>query len=99
MKTFLMKINVNACTLENSSHIFFSVSGKLLPGVFKKISTNQIPSPLVNFPVENFHLVNIGQKEGLSKEKQLMKLVGIFLVRIFWVAIFRGEFHGWEFLG
>ena len=35
MKIFLMKINVSACTLENSSHIFFSVPGKLPPGKFR----------------------------------------------------------------
>ena len=36
-KDFLMKINVNTCTLENSSHIFSPVSGKLPPGKFPKI--------------------------------------------------------------
>ena len=35
----------------------------------------------------------------LSEERQLMKWVEIFLVGIFWVAIFRGEFDGWEFPG
>ena len=40
--------------------------------------------------------------EGLSKERQLMKWVGILQVRIFWVAIFQQEvfqekIDGWEF--
>ena len=46
--------------------------------------------------------VNICQNEVLSEERQLMKWVGLFRVRIFWVGIFRGEFSraefdGWEF--
>ena len=53
---------------------------------------------------EVFTFVNICQNEGLSEERKLMKWVGIFLVRIFWVAIFRGvfsrgKFDGWEFVG
>ena len=35
MKIFLMKINVNACTLENSSHIFSSDNGSIM--VFQKM--------------------------------------------------------------
>ena len=45
--------------------------------------------------------MNICQNEVLSEERQLMKWVGIFRVKIFWVG-FRGEFSreefdGWEF--
>ena len=46
------------------------------------------------------------QNKVLSDERQLMKWMGIFQVRIFWVAIFRwgegvfqGEFDGWKFFG
>ena len=34
---------------------------------------------------------------ALSEERQLMKEVGIFQMGFFWVAIFRGDFDGWEF--
>ena len=42
---FLMKINVNACTLVNFLHIFSSVSGKLPPGKFPpiKLSPGELP--------------------------------------------------------
>ena len=53
---------------------------------------------------EVFTLVKICQNEVLSEERQLMKWVGKFQMRIFWVAILlgefsRGEFDGWEFFG
>ena len=58
MKVFLMKINVNACTLENSSHIFSSVSGKLPPGKFPiiKLSVGESPwkIPTWNIPTHVF---------------------------------------------
>ena len=40
-----MKINVNACTLENSSHIFSLVSGQLPPGKFPPIKLSPGESP------------------------------------------------------
>ena len=40
---------------------------------------------------EVFTFVKICQNEVLSEERQLMKWVGIFQTRIFWVAVFRGE--------
>ena len=52
MKIFLMKINVNAYTLENSLHIFSSASGKPTP---RKFPPN---SPLMNSPLENPHPEN-----------------------------------------
>ena len=42
---------------------------------------------------EVFTFVKICQSEVLSEERQLMKWVGIFQVRIFWVVIF----CGWNF--
>ena len=131
-----MKVNVNACTLENSSHIFFSVSGKLPPGKFQpgkfpriklppgkfplgKFRPRKLPlgifSPMfLNIPTRVFYFffiiatidftqvftfVNISQKERLSEERQLMKWLGIIQVRIFWVAIFRGNFPGGSLMG
>ena len=153
-----MKINFNACTLENSSDIFFSVSGKLPPAKFQsgkfppiklppdnlssgKFSARKLPPGIfppmfLDIPTQVFfffffsllptlslillkrlffnymfwkcwslYVVNICQNEGLSEERQLMKWVGIFQVRIFWVAFFQGggvssgEFDVWEFLG
>ena len=40
--------------------------------------------------------MNICQNEGLSEERQLMTWVGIFQVRIFWVASFQGGILQWE---
>ena len=42
--------------------------------------------------------------DEVLSERQLIKWLGIFLVRISWVGIFRGEFSkgeffGWEFSG
>ena len=119
IKIFLMKINVNACTLEDSSHIFSSVSGKLPP---RKFPPGMFPPMLLNIPTrvcfffiivaviiwyylkdcfvilcfksaEVFTFVKICQSEVLSEERQLMKWVGIFQVRIFWVVVF----CGWNF--
>ena len=44
MKIFLMKINVNACTLENSSHIFSSYNVPIL--IFQKLINKYIPRVL-----------------------------------------------------
>ena len=142
MKIFLMKTNVNACTLENSSHMFSSVPWKLSPGKFQHGKFPPVKLPPGEFPpgifppkfpsfffyffrychryhwyylkdcfvnlcfksAEVFTLVKICQNEVLSEERQLMKWVGKFQVRIFWVAILlgefsRGEFDGWEFFG
>ena len=118
MKIFLMKINVNASTLEISSHIFLSVSGKFPP---RKFSSGIFPPMFFNIPTrilyffhyyhryhryyfylkdcfvilclksaEVFTFMKICLNEVLSEERQLMKWVVIFHVRIFWLAIFRG---------
>ena len=51
-----------------------------------------LPLSLICFKsAEIFTFVKICQNEVLSKKRQLMKWVGIRRVRIFWVAIFRGE--------
>ena len=61
MKIFLMKINVSACTLENSLHIFSSVSGKLPPGKFPpikfppgKFPPGIFPTMFLNIPARVF---------------------------------------------
>ena len=53
---------------------------------------------------EVFTFVKICQNEVLSEERQIMKWVGIFQVRIFsaailWGKVSRGDFDGWEFFG
>ena len=66
-----MNINVNACTPENSSHIFFSVTGKLPPENFPppiklppgefspwKIPTWNIPPMFLNIPTQVFFSFN-----------------------------------------
>ena len=50
-----MKINANACTLENFSHRFSSVSGKLPPGEFPPIKLPPGESPLENSHQEYSH--------------------------------------------
>ena len=55
IKIFLEKINGNACTLENSLHIFSSVSGKLPPGKFPPIKLSPGECPLENSHLEYSH--------------------------------------------
>ena len=132
MKNFLMKISVNAWTLENFSHIFSWISGKLPPRKFPPIKLPSDKSPIENSHLEYSHscfqimppdvcifcfffslflslslmllkdcfiilcfksagvftFVKICQNEVLREERQLMKFLGIFQVRIFHVAIF-----------
>ena len=54
MTIFLMKINFNACILENSSHIFFPVTGKLSPGKFPPIKLRPGEFPPGKFPSRYF---------------------------------------------
>ena len=61
MKIFVMKINVSACTLENSLHIFSSVSGKLPPGKITPIKFRPgkfppgiFPTMFLNIPARVF---------------------------------------------
>ena len=54
MKIFLMVINVSACTLKNSSHIFSSVSRKLPPGKFPPIKLPPGEFPPGKFPPRKF---------------------------------------------
>ena len=81
MKIFLVKINVNACTLENSSHILSPLSLILLKRLFVILCFES---------AEVFTFVKICQNKVLSEVKQLMKWVRIFYVRIFWLGVFRG---------
>ena len=64
MKIFLMKINVHACTLENSLHLYSSVSGELklplvsYPGKFSpgKFPPGILPPMFLNIPTRVFNV-------------------------------------------